>query len=366
MNKGIKIIMGIVIIAILVNLVFLTNFNGNTVKGEKETIRIGVVLPLTGGISFLGQAGQKSILLAKSQLGETKFNYELIFEDDKLDPKLTSTVTQKLININNVDAMISASSGSGNVVAPVTQSKKIVHIGVASDANIAKGEYNFIHWTTPDEEARMFVEEVQRRNIKTISSISVNQQGTDAIIESVQKHLKGTGTKIAYEGKFNFGETDFKTILLKAKGKNPDAYLIHAFSPELEILAKQAKELGIPELIAIEAFEFTEQPELFEGMWYIQAASSSEDFAKAFEAKYNSQPAMASANLYDAFNLIVKSYETAAKDGEKPSNQEVAKALSNVRSFNGALGKLKVLDEGIVYSKASVKQVKNGKFITLR
>lgn len=375
-DKTTKTIIGVIGVLVLLLIIFGivgssgSDIPGNVVNtgGEKETIKIGVIIPLTGGGGFLGESARDAALLAQDQLDETKYNYELIFEDDKLEPKESANAANKLINVDGVEAIISFSSGTGNVVTPIAQNNEVVHIGIASDSNIAKGEYNFIHWTPPEEENRVFIEELERRDLKRLAILRLNQQGVQAMAEDLTERVKGTDIEIVADEMFNAGETDFKTMILKAQQTNPDIYILLAFSPEIEMLGKQVKEQGITKpLTAVEAFEFTEDPSLFEGMWYVQAADPTEEFYDAFLRKYGAEPVVGSPNVYDSVNLLVEAYEEAGKSsGEKPDNLEVVDVLSGVDGFYGALGRLSVGNNGIIHSKAVVRQIQEGKFVTIR
>lgn len=370
MKTSIKILIGIIILALIVlGFSIFNNPTGNVVKEDKPVIKIGAPLPLTGESSILGEGCRNSILLAKDELKDTKYNYDVVFEDIKnFDSGETTSAIQKLINVDNVDAVITETSGPGNIVSPLTQQNKILHIGIASDANIAKGEYNFIDWTSPKEENRAFIQELKNRGIKKIAIIALNQQGIVAIIDDMKSKLQGTGIEITYDELFNPGQKDFRTILLKARESNPDIYFMQSLSPELELSVKQAQELGINNITTIEAFEFSSQPELFNGYWYVSAAEPNQEFNNKYQQKYNKMPPLASPNCYDAFNLIVKSYEDAGKNlgaNEKPTTKQAADDLTNIKGFKGALGELNVLDDGIVDSKAILREMRNGKPVTI-
>jgi len=369
MKTSYKILSGIIVlVAIILVFSFFHNINGNTVN-EKPVIKIGASLPLTGGAGFIGQGMKDAIELAKENLPkDTKYDYQVIYEDDKLDSKEASNAVQKLININDVDILISATSGPGNVIAPIAEQNKVLHISTASDTNIAKREYNFLDWTTPQQEAKTFVSELQRRNIKKIAIIGVNQQGIIEVTKAVKDEIAKTDIQITSSEEFNFGDKDFKTILLKAKEGNPDIYLFESFSPEIEAMTKQAKELGITKITAIESFEMSEEPELFEGLWYVNPADSTQEFSKIFNEKYGKNPPLASANGYDEFNLIVSATENAGKNlgpNEKPTTDQISDELLKIKNFNGALGTLNVLDNRIIDSKAVVREIKDGKPVTI-
>src|SRR3989304_5574058 len=223
----------------------------------QAVVKIGASLPLTGDIAFLGEASRNALELALKEVQGTKYKYELVFEDDKLDAKLASTTATKLIQVDNVDAIISLSSGTGNVVTPLAEQNKVIHFGIASDSNVAKGMFNFIHWTPPDEEARLWVQKAQEHGYKRVAIIVLQHPAAIAVVDAAKKHAKGTDIEL-HEEFFNPGEKDFRTVLVRSKQFNPDAYMLMAFSPELDILHKQLKELGIKApLTSIEAFELS-------------------------------------------------------------------------------------------------------------
>jgi len=363
MKTSAKIIIGaLVILAIALVLVLqFSHLEGFAVHNTKKTVKVGIILPLTGSNALIGEGMRDAVLLAQENYKNTKYNYKIILEDDQLDPAQTATAANKLIGADQVNAIISVSSSPGNVVSPIAQQNKVLHISLASDANIAKGSYNFIDWTQPQEENRVFIQELQKREIKSVAVIRQNHPGAAAIVNNMKEQATEKGITI-YEEMFNAGDKDFKTIIMKEKEKNPDIYFIIAYSPELEIIAKQIQELGITKpMTSIEAFDVTSQPELFEGMWYITAAEPNSEFRNAFKAKYKIDQTYGSANAYDAYNLIVAAFEASSK----PNATEAADSLRNIRNFPGALGILNVDSKNIIQSKAVVKEIVNKTFVTI-
>lgn len=362
-----KIIALILIVILVLGIIFFIR-PAQEVSTGKPIVKVGVIVPLTKELGFLGESIQNALVLAKEKLPtNTKYDYQFFFEDDQFNSSLTPTAAQKLINVDNVDAIITFGSNTGNVVSPMTQDHNIVHLGIASDVMVAKGEYNFIHWTQPEEESRVFVEELKKRNIHKFAFIGLNNQGGKVIIDAIKKDIINTDINLVSEEYHTLTETDFKTYIIKAQENNPEIYLLLTGSPKLEILTKQIKELGVTApLTSIEMFEFTDQPELFEGTWYVQAAEPTASFQKDFNLKFGKLPEQGSANAYDWFNLLVKAYEDSNSPvNQKPSTLSIAKTINNTTNFTGALGALNVDANGIVRSNAIVKQVKNGKFVLL-
>jgi len=186
------------------------------------------------------------------------------------------------------------------------------------------------------------------------------------MMDDLRKRLEGTGIEIVTDQIFNSGEKDFKSLIVKAKQSDAEIYLLLAFSPELEILTKQIKEAGITTpLTSIESFELTQQMDIFEGYWYVNAAEPSGDFIDKFKKKTGKNTTMGAANGYDIVNLIVAASENI-KSSVKPTPEAIAKELKNIKDFNGALGTLSVNEDGIVISQAVVRMIKDGKPVTIK
>jgi len=363
MSQSTKWVVGVILIVAVVAIGYFVSKGSSEVSAEP--IKIGVVAPMTGDLAFLGEGIRDAMLLAKENLGSTRYTYKLIFEDDQMDSKITASATNKLISVDKVDAIVSFGSGPGNVVAPIAEQNKVVHFSIASDPNVAKGDYNFIHWTPPSEENKVFIAELQRRGIKKLGVFEGNTQGAATLIADLREKLNGTGIEIVTDQVFNSGEKDFRSIIAKAKNSGAEIYLLMAFSPELEVLAKQIKEAGInTPLTSVESFELSDQVSLFEGEWYVNAADSAIDFIDKFEVKTGKNPTLGAANTYDIFNLIVVAAEEF-NGPTKPTPDQIASELTTIKNFSGVLGNLSVNEDGIVVSKAAVRIIKDGKPITV-
>lgn len=190
----------------------------------------------------------------------------------------------------------------------------------------------------------------------------LNHQGSKAIRDAFIQALQGTDIQVVFQTTVNFGERDFRLWLAKAKKEQPDVYFVFLFSPEMEIFAKQFKELGIPEpLTTMEAFSLSAEPELFEGRWYVDASDMPEDAQEKFHRKYGHKATMAAGNTYDIIKMIVYGYENTPSTNSIPSTEAVAETLSKIKNFQGMLGNLSMDETGIVQSEAVLKEIRNGK-----
>ena len=364
------IILSVVVIAILTILATSGAFNKKTV-GEKPTVLIGATLPLTGPVAVLGQSSQKAIELAMEKLNKenTKYNYKVVFEDDKFSPTVAATNINKLISVDKVDAIFSFGSPVGNAVSPIAESQKIPHINFfASDSNVANGDYNFLHYTPPYIDAKLFVKELNKRGIKKLVFFEIQgNAGATAIMKAFEKEIEGTDIKVLANQKFSAGTRDFRTLISEVKDLHPDIYVLQSTSPELETVYKQLREMGVKEPVtSVETFEFADDLKPFNGSWYINSADAQNWFIDSYKARYNESPKFGAGNAYDGLNLIAKAVESVGDGKTVPTKDQIREGLNGIKSFDGALGKgLKFDSNGQLISGAVVRMIKDGVPVTV-
>jgi len=360
MNKN-KIIGIVVVLVVIIGGYMLF---GNKTPAVAGTVKIGLSLPLTGGAAFLGESARNAAQLALSDAGKTKNTYDLVIEDDAFNPAKTATVMNKFVSIDKVSAIVTFGSGTSNAAAPITENAKIPRFGLASDPTSAIGNYNFIHWTPPFKEGQLSAAEILKRGYKTVSIVDTNHPGTLAVTAAIKESLKDTNVQIVSYDLTNVDDRDFRTIAAKLKKLNPDIVVVEMFSPEIEIFAKQMKELGmkIP-LTSVETFEWSNDPSLFEGMWFISDVRVAQSFADKYKAKFGSDPKPGATYVYDLVTLIINTEERA---GGVLTTTELKDAIIKSGYENSPLfGKIQIDKDGFFVTEASVKMIKGGKAVPI-
>ncbi len=332
---------------------------------KKETFKIGVVTPLTGTVGFAGVGMQNAMFMAKEQLKDTKYNYELRFEDSQFDPKYDASGAQKLINVDKVDAIVSIGYG-GPIISPLATKHDIVHFSISVQPYIAEGDNNFLHWAPSHKLTKVLARELQNRGHKRIAVFrSTSHEAWETYMNDFEKIIKGTDVKVVSDQTFADNDKDFRSQIARAKATNPDIYVFFCQTPAMEILTKQIKEAGIrAPLTSIESFEATEEEELYQGYWYVSAVKPSKAFADAFKEKYHIKPPICSPNAYDIFNMLVYAVEKVDSPN-KPTTEQIVRELKKIKSFPGALGDLSIDEQGIVMSGVQVKMIKGDDHIAL-
>ena len=355
-----KALLGIIVVALIIaGFVLVKNNREAPKETDKPTVKIGVVIPLTGkSLTAMGNLQKNLVTYKKEELAQrnTKYNYEFIIEDSQFDSRLTAIVSSKLLNQDKVDAIISVGSRIGNVISPSTERQKTIHLSAcASDANVAKGKYNFINWTQPEAEVEKMFEEIKKRNLKNIAIVVANDAATLAMADALEKQLTDVGIE-NQKISVNPEEIDFRLLITKIERSNPDLYVLLTYEASTMNFIKQAKEQSVDKPItSIETFSFLEDASILEGYWYVDPAEITGEFKEKIEAYNKSDNIFALGNFYDSMGLLIEAFETA------PSKDQAVEALTNIKTYNGVIGKLNQDENRIFQSNAIIKKIINGK-----
>jgi ABC-type branched-subunit amino acid transport system substrate-binding protein len=136
---------------------------------EGGVIRIGVIAPKKGLAAILGGSFLKAVELSREDLPRTKYRYELVIADTGNNVVQTRRAIQKLISEDKVQAILGGISLPGQVVKPYATWAGIPHLCGCSVSTIGDGVYNFTNIPLADDEAVRWVEEAQRRGMKSVA-----------------------------------------------------------------------------------------------------------------------------------------------------------------------------------------------------
>lgn len=361
-TKIITTIAAIIIIAALI-ITLLPN------KQDKETINIGVLIPLNGRTATWGEALLDSIELATEEInneGDIKIN--LIIEDSKCDPTTAVSAANKLININEVQAIIGGACSSVVLaVAPIAEENEVVFLTpiAQSSAITNAGDYTFRLSISSAEASKFLAEKVYDDGNKRVATLTVqNSYGEDLQI-NFENAFENLGGEIVQSEKYLSTETDFSTSLTLIKNSEPDA-LISFITIEGTSIAQKYEELGL-NVPLYGSSTWGSKPnnagveEIIDGLIYpLNKADKTNikymEFEKAFEDKYEKAPTISwiNANSYDAMNSLAKAIETEGTSGKSIKN-----GLYKIE-INGASGIVNFNSNGDSFTEMQLMIFRNG------
>ena len=220
------------------------------------TVKIGSASPLTGAQAHIGVDIRNGAQLAIDDLnaagiviGGKKVKFELLAEDDEANPTKATTVAQKL-----VDARVAGVVGHFNSGASIPASKVYADAGIPqispSSTNpdyTLKGFRTTFRVVAHDGQqgptlGRYAVQKLGAKRIAVIDDSTAYGQGLAQNFEDTVKQL---GAEVVAREHTTDKDTDFRPILTRIKGREPDLIMFGGIDPQAGPMARQIAELGI-------------------------------------------------------------------------------------------------------------------------
>lgn len=373
--------LSLLLAVMLVSMSF-TGCSKGTASKDSKTIKVGLDYELSGQVATYGQSLVQGIELAFEEInkngGVLGKQVEIVKADNKSDTSESANVATKLATRDKVVAILGpATSGNTKAAAPVAMQNKVPLISASAtaddvtvDSNGKVREYVFKTCFSDSFQgvimAQFVSQDLGKKNAALlIDSTSDYSKGLAKNFKSKFEKLGGTViTEQAYQSK----DTDFKAVLTKIKGTNPDVIYLPGYYEEVGLIIKQARELGLN--VPILGGDGYESPKLVElagktalnDVYFTNHYSSKDTtpevvkFRKAFKAKYNKEP--------DAFNALGYDLAYFTADGLKRAgaadSQKLKEALAATKDFKGITGTISIDKNHNPVKSITILEEKNG------
>lgn len=329
--------------------------------GAGAEVKIGHVGPLTGGIAHLGKDNENGARLAVEEANAAKIKidgkdvkFTLVAEDDQADPKVGTTVAQKLVDAKVVGVVGHLNSGTSIPASPIYNQAGIPVIsGSATNPKLTEqGFKTQFRVVGRDDQQGPAIASYLATNNKP-STVAVIDDATaygEGIANEVEKTLKAANIEVLPREKGTDKTTDWKAILTKLRGRNPDAVFYGGMDATGGPLLKQGRELGIKAVFSFGDGACTDKMkelagDAAEGLLCSQAGipveAADKKFLDAYKKKFNADPILYSPFTYDAANMLIQAMQKANSSDPKKYLPVLQKL-----DFKGATGKIAFDDKG--------------------
>jgi len=220
-------------------------------------IKFGVSGPFTGGSSSMGVSMRDGVRLATQEInaagGINGNKIVLVERDDEAKNERGVQIAQELINNEKVVATLGyINTGVALASQRFYQEAKIpVMNNVATGTLITKQfpnapeNYVFRNGAPDVIQAPMIAKEaVEKRGLKKVAILADSTNYGQLGREDLEKALKTYGVTPVATEKFNIGDVDMTSQLLKAKNAGAEVILTYAIGPELAQIANGMAKLG--------------------------------------------------------------------------------------------------------------------------
>ena len=370
------IIIGIVVIAIIAAGLY-TQMGGT---GGDCVVKLGHILPTSGPLAaYAGgfQAGvQAAVQEANDNGGIDGCTVELIEEDSQTDPAAAAAAARKLVEVDQVHAIVGAYASSSTLAAaPIVEDGKIIMISPASTSPEVTNAGDFIFRTAPSDALQgvAMADLAWSQGHKTAAIIFVNNQYGQGLADVFEAQFKANGGTITIKVPYELEMATYRTELSQIQATNPDLILDVSYADDGQIIFREAAELGITaqwmggDGIASDAiFAAPGIAEATEGMIGTKPSASDSPNAAAFEAllaQYGLEADIYTSEAYDAAKLALMAIDEAGADASKESIRD---ALINVANgYVGASGDKTFDSNGDVGGTYSIWKIANGAFVDI-
>ncbi|HCN70597.1 MAG TPA: ABC transporter substrate-binding protein [Pusillimonas sp.] len=316
-------------------------------------VKIGFTGALSGPAAALGQDQYDGFMLAVEQnngkLGGEAV--EVIREDDQVKPEIGLQAARKLIDQDEVDAIVGMGFTNvlmamlppvldSGVVAIATNSGPLTLSGAGCKPNVFSTAWQ------SDGPAEAMGVYAQENNFNNVYLMAPNYQAGKEMLAGFKRFYKGEVVDEVYTP---LSQTDFSAEITMLQASAPDAVFVF-YPGGLGInFVKQMRQAGmlskVP-VLSVFTVDGTTLPALkgladgviAGGMWDASLENeASKEFVKAYQEKYGRVPSLYSASGYDAANLLGVAIESV--DGQVTDKAKFAAAVkeagSNFQSVRG-------------------------------
>lgn len=215
---------------------------------EAEVVKIGLIIPLTGGLATRGTDVTKFLPLLQDHLNRSgkTYRYEFLVEDGKCGSGNAATsAAMKFINIDKVKFLITGCSGETLQVGPIAEKNRIVQFAILSLHPKIKslGEYIFRTFIDVEKSAAGMADYMTKNSGGKIAVLTEENAFTFSVRDELLKNL---GDKVVFADDFALDSVDFNTLLTKANSKGAKGIYLNVMSEgTLANLVNQAKRMNL-------------------------------------------------------------------------------------------------------------------------
>jgi branched-chain amino acid transport system substrate-binding protein len=243
-----------------------------------ETVKVGILWPLTGNAAAAGQASKAAAEVATEIInskhpelgnlplaateGLPKLNgakLELIFVDHQGNPSTAQQLATRLVTQDRVHVLMGAYQSSCSFTATAVAERYGVPfmVGESAALNITGRGFKWVFRGTPiasDYAATYmrFFEDIKKQG-KKIGSIAVVNENTDygtSVADAIEAAAKTSNMPVAIRIPYSASSTDVSAQVLQLKQKQPDVVIFISYTSDAILYMKAMKNLDyIPAMV---------------------------------------------------------------------------------------------------------------------
>ena len=354
---------------------------------KAENIKVGAILAVTGGASFLGGPESRTLEMMVQEInasgGINGNKIELIIKDSAGDPEKAISFAKQLIEEDKVFAIIGPStSGETMKIKNIAEEAQMILLSCAAAEVIVNPVAKYV-FKTPQKDSHAVQKiygTMKDMGISKIAILTGNTGFGNAGKGQLEKIAPDFGIEILASEVYDKKETDLSAVVAKLMAnKDIQAVVNWSIVPAQGILAKNMRQAGWD----VPLF----QSHGFGNIKYVEAGGAASEgiifpagrllvaddlpdtnpqkallikYKNDYESKFTDQVSTFGGHAYDALTILVRGIKKGGMDKEK-----VRDAIENLQGVAGTAGIFNFSPEdhnGLDIDSFEMLTVKDGKF----
>jgi len=221
----------------------------------QETVIIGGSAPLTGNLAHLGKDEENGARLAVEEINAQNIiiagkplRLTLDMQDDAADPRTATLIAQRFVDENVVAVVGPLNSGAAIPTSKIFNDGKIAQITTATNPKFTlQGFKTTFRVVATDAQqgpalATYVSGQLRAKNVAVVDDATAYGQG---LADEFVKAAKSLGINVVSRDSATDKTVDFRAILTKIKGENPDAIMYGGSDGTSGPFVRQLKQLGL-------------------------------------------------------------------------------------------------------------------------
>lgn len=343
--------------------------------GDGQTIKIGLISPLTGKVKTFGESVQKGFDLALEEAGYKAgdITIETVVADDRGDATEATNVATKLIDQDKVSAIVGSVTSNCSVpVSVVAQSAGVVMMSptsTAANVTMDPDRKDFIfRGCFIDPFQGTVAARFASNDLKAKTAAVLYDQGnpyTVGLSKAFKEEFTKLGGKIIADEAYAEADTDFAAVLTRVGKADPDIMYLPDYYQKVSLIGKQARDKGIiAPFLGGDGWDSTDLDFAAMDGNYFTAHYASDDprsevqsWVKKYEAKYGIKPDSFATLAYDGTKLLLKAIE----DAQSTDPVKIKEAMQNIKGLPVVCGNVSFDEQGNPVKAAVILQVQKDK-----
>jgi len=311
-----------------------------------DTVKIGLIVPMTGGQASTGKQLDNAVRLYIQQHGDVVVGkkIEIILKDDAANPENTKRLTQELIVNEKVDIIAGFGiTPAALAAAPLATQAKIPEIVMLAGTSIITERSPYIVRTsfTLAQSSTIIGDWAAKAGIRKVATLTSDYAPGNDALQFFKAHFTAAGGEIVEEVKVPLANPDFAPFLQRMKDSKPDAMFVFVPGGQGGNFMKQFSERGLDKSgIRVIGPGDVMDDDLLNGMgdaalgtvtahMYSAAhpSQANKDFVGAYKKAFNSRPGFVAVGGYDGIHLI---YEALKKTSGKADGDTLVAAMKGM------------------------------------